>query len=145
MVIMFVRGLLRAFLQLRASHAIFCLILTALSLPFQTGEGESEAQRRNGWPETTCTGPHNCRGRGFAIRQDLKELWSSPGREAMAVAPLPPYPSLLPWHPLRGQPTWIGSDIHTPQTEGPHVAPKPGVSALAAEAPQPNPPSFWGR
>lgn len=87
-------GLTRGFLQLRVLHVIFCLILTALSLLFQTREGEMEAQRGNDSPETTCTCPYNFRGQGFAIRRDLKEVWGSPGWEAMVVAPLPPHPSL---------------------------------------------------
>lgn len=49
-----------------------------------------------------------------------------------------PCASLGAWRQM--SPSFFLRGAHSP-----HVAPKPGVSAPAAEAPQPNPPSFWGR
>lgn len=81
------------------------------------------------------------RGWVFVIWPDPKQVGSPLTWEAVTLACLLPS---LPSPPLLAP---SGGPVHThsPQTEGPHVAPKPGVSAPAAEAPQPNPPPFWGR
>lgn len=145
MVTMLTRGWLGTILQLRALHALFGLIL--IGLP----PGPTLQQRKQ-----RLVGGMTClRPPGFAhVASEGRSLllgWISEaalglprlGSSDDGIPPTPLSPPLLA--SPGGQPTWGGSDAHTPQTEGPHVSPKPGVSSPAAEAPQSSPYSFWGR